>query len=376
MNPSVQSLVCGLAVGVILALLGLWRNFRALQEAVAHTAPPAKISVIIASRNEEAVIENTLRTLAQSVPDAEIIVVDASTDRTPEILGHLKEELPQLLVLPDPYRRGKPAALNYALRHATGEIILFLDADARLDRNAIRFYGSLAAHPQNPVIFADFAPYNRRRTLAVVLQELFFSMARAFVFSGLFWRPVFTTCGLFVRREALEKAGEFDPKTLVDDFDLGTRLAKCKVFAKFVRGPRCFIQYAPGFPDLFRQFLRWFTGGIREMMEEIKCGHLSYLLLMALLALVIYFPWVLLWVDLGRGTWLAVPLVLPGYLAALYCGVLISYYLDGPAWREAIVNTLIGPFFVHLWIQVLVLVCFVNSFTKSQTWHKARREKG
>lgn len=376
MNPSLISLCAGLVGGIILALLGLWRNDRTLRQAVAHTAAPAKLSIIIASRNEEAVIENTVRTLAQAAPDAEIIVVDASTDRTPEILAKLKGEFPQLLVLPDPYRRGKPAALNYALRHATGEIILFIDADARLDQSAIRFYSSLAAHPQNPVIFADFAPYNPRRSLAVVLQELFFAMARAFVFSGLFWRTVFTTCGLFVRREALEKAGEFDPNTLVDDFDLGTRLAKCGIFAKFVRGPRCLIQYAPGFIDLFRQFLRWFTGGIREMIDEIKCGHLGYLLLMALLALVIYFPWILLWVDLGRGTWLLVPLVLPGYLAALYCGVLISYYLDGPAWREAIVNTLIGPFFVHLWIQALVLLCFFNSFRKSQTWHKARREKG
>ncbi len=376
MNPSLISLSFGLGAGVILAFLALWRNFRALQEAVSYAAPPGKLSVIIASRNEEEVIENTVRTLAQAAPDAEIIVVDASTDRTPQILARLKEELPQLLVLSDPHRRGKPAALNYALKHASGEIILFLDADARLDQEAIRFYSSLAAHPRNPVIFADFAPYNLRRTPAVVVQELFFSLARAFVFSGLFWRPVFTTCGLFVRHEALKKAGEFDPNTLVDDFDLGTRLSRHKIFAKFVRGPRCLIQYAPSFPDLFRQFLRWFTGGIREMLEEIKSGHLSYLILMALLALVIYFPWVLVWVDLGRGAWLLVPLVLPGYLAALYSGVLISYYLDGPDWREAIINTLIGPFLVHLWIQALVLVCFVNAFTKSQTWHKVRREKG
>lgn len=376
MNPSLISLGCGLGAGVILAFLALWRNFRSLREAVAHTAQPGKLSVIIASRNEEEVIENTLRTLAQAAPEAEIIVVDASRDRTPEILAKLKREIPQLIVLSDPYRRGKPAALNYALKHASGEIILFLDADARMDQSAIRFYSALAAHPKNPVIFADFTPYNLRRTPAVVFQELLFSLTRAFVFSGLFWRPVFTTCGLFVRREVLEKAGEFDPNTLVDDFDLGTRLSKSQIFAKYVRGPCCFIQYAPGFSDLFRQFLRWFTGGIREMIEEIKAGNLGYLLLMALLALVIYFPWLLLWVDLGRGIWLLVSLVLPGYLAALYSGVLISYYLDGPNWREAIINTLIGPFFVHLWIQALVLICFVNAFTKSQTWHKARREKG
>ncbi len=376
MNPSLISLACGLAGGVVLAFLGIWRNFRLLREAVEHSASPGKLSVIIASRNEEAVIENTLRSLSQAAPDAEIIVVDASSDRTPEILSRLKQEIPQLLVLSDPYRRGKPAALNYALQHATGEVILFLDADARFTPEALRFYRTLASHPKNPVIFGDAKAYNARRTLAVGLQELFFSLTRAFIFSGLFWRPVFTTCGLFVRREVLEKAGEFDPHSLVDDFDLGTRLAALGILGKFVRGPQCLIQYAPGFPDLFRQFLRWFTGGIREMIQEIHQGHLNYLLLMVLLALVIYFPWALLWVDLGLGRWLLVPFVLPGYLAALYWGVLLSYYLDGPPWREALVNTLIGPVFVHLWIEVLVLVSFVNAFTKSQTWYKVRREKG
>lgn len=376
MNPSVISLSCGLVAGVILALLGLCRNFRTLREAVAHTALPGKLSVIIASRNEEAVIENTLRALAQAVPEAEIIVVDGSTDKTPEILKRLKGELPQVLVLADPYRQGKPAALNHALKHATGDIILFLDADARFSQEAINFFTYLAAHPQNPVIFADFFSYNLRRTFVVVLQELFFSMARAFVFSGLFWRPVFITCGLFVQRSILEKVGEFDPKSLVDDFDLGIRLAKVGIFAKFLRGPYCLIQYAPSLPDLFRQFLRWFTGGIREMMKEIKRGDLRYLALMIVLALVVYFPWLLIGVDLARGKWLIVPVVLPGYLAALYWGVLIHYYCDSPSVWEALVNTIVGPPLMHLWIQILVLLSFVNAFTKSQKWHKVRREQG
>ncbi|MCS7240702.1 MAG: glycosyltransferase family 2 protein [Candidatus Bipolaricaulota bacterium] len=374
MSPSLISLVCGLGAGVILAFLGIWRNFRTLREALAHTAPLEKLSVIIASRNEEAVIENTVRTLAAAAPDAEIIVVDASTDRTPEILSSLKREIPQLLVLEDPYRRGKPAALNHALKHAKGTIILFLDADARLDGEALQFYQALASHPSNPVIYADFAPYNQRRSFVVVLQELFFSMAKAFVFSGLFWRPVFMTCGLFVRREVLEQAGEFDPKTLVDDFDLSNRLAQRRIFAKFVRGPSCFIQYAPSFADLFAQFLRWYTGGIREMLDEIRHGKVSYMALMILLAWVIYLPWFALWIDLGLGAWVLTRYVVPGFVAALYTGVLLSYWLEGPKTREALLNTLAGPLLLHLVLQGAILVGFLRAFGKSATWYKVRRE--
>lgn len=376
MNPSLVSLLCGLGAGVILALAGLERNFRTLRKAVNHTAPPRTLSVIIASRNEEAVIENTARSLARAAPDAEIIVVDASTDRTPEILSALQREIPGLKVLADPYRRGKPAALNHALGQATGEALLFLDADARVDEEALCFYRSLVAHPQNPVVFADFAPYNRRRTLAVIVQELFFSMAKAFVFSGLFWRPVFMTCGLFLRREALEKAGEFDPHTLVDDFDLGTRLAHQRIHAKFVRGPACLIQYAPSFLDLFSQFLRWYTGGIREMFEEIKNGHVSYVVLMALLAWVIYLPWFALWIDLALGSWVMIRYVVPGFLAALYLAVLVTHWLEGPKWREALVNALVGPVILHLLLQATILLSFFRAFRGRWGWYKVRRERG
>ncbi|MFN3930032.1 MAG: glycosyltransferase family 2 protein, partial [Thermoflexus sp.] len=126
MSPVVLSLLCGLGVGLVLALLSLGRNFRTLREAVRHTASPGTLSVIIATRNEEAVIENTVRSLTNAAPDAEIIVVDASTDRTPEILAALQREIPQLVVLTDPHRCGKPAALNHALKQAKGEVLLFL----------------------------------------------------------------------------------------------------------------------------------------------------------------------------------------------------------------------------------------------------------
>ncbi len=375
MSPVVLSLLCGLGVGLVLALLSFGRNFRTLREALSHIASPGTLSVIIATRNEEAVIENTIRSLANAAPDAEIIVVDASTDRTPELLAALQREIPQLVVLADPHRCGKPAALNHALKQAKGEVLLFLDADARLDREALGFYRSLVAHPHNPVVFADFAPYNRHRTFAVVLQELFFSLAKAFVFSGLFWRPVFMTCGLFLRREVLDKAGEFDPQTLVDDFDLGNRLASHGIFAKFVRGPACLIQYAPSLADLFAQFLRWYTGGVREMLEELKSGQFSYAVLMALLAGVIYLPWFSLWIDLGLGTWVLLRYVVPGFVTALYVGVLIPYWLEGPTWREALLNTLVGPILLHLLLQVTILLGFVRAFGRHRTWYKVRRER-
>lgn len=371
MNPSLLSFFAGVLAGGALAGIGEAKNRRTLNRL--RRGKTGRLSIVIASRNEEAVIENTIRTLAASAPqDAEIVVVDGSTDSTPQILARLAGEIPNLKVLSDPYRAGKPAALNYALRHVTGEIVLFLDADARMDQEGLRFYPEVLAGSNLDAVSADLVPYNARRTWAVEVQEYFSSFGRRLICSGLFWWPTFVTCGLFVRKETLDKAGEFDPKTLVDDFDLGIRLAKMGIKVPFVQGPRCFIQHAPTLRDLFYQHLRWYTGGIQRTKEEIKNGDLSYLLLMAALGLVIYFPQLALLVDGVRSEWVLVPFVLPGFLGLLWGAAQIAYLLDRPKAK--------GPFFwafpfVYFWIQFTAAISFFRSFRREMRWYKVQREK-
>jgi cellulose synthase/poly-beta-1,6-N-acetylglucosamine synthase-like glycosyltransferase len=370
MNPGVLGFLLGLGAGGTLALVGEAKNCRTLRRL--RRGKIRSLSILIASRNEEDVIENTIRTLAENAPsETEIIVVDGSTDSTPQILARLAQEIPTLKVLPDPYRRGKPAALNYALQHVRGEIVLFMDADARMDKEGLRFYPEVLSGSNLPAVFADFSSYNTRRTWVVEAQEYLFSFSRRLVFPGIFWRPVFMTCGLFVRKEALEKAGEFKQKTLVDDFDLGIRLAKMGIKVPFVRGPRCLIQYSPTLRDLFYQFLRWYTGGIQEMKNEIRKGQLSYLLLMTALAVVIYFPQVALIVDGACGQWFMISRVLPGYFGLLWGAAQVPSLLDGK--KD---SSLLWAFpFMYVWIQLTVAVSFFRSFFGETPWYKVKREK-
>ena len=92
-----------------------------------------RLSVIIPARNEERRIEQTIRALlAQTYRNFEIVVVDdRSTDRTPQILASLAD--PRLRIVggeePAAGWLGKPAALHLGSRHATGELLLFIDAD-------------------------------------------------------------------------------------------------------------------------------------------------------------------------------------------------------------------------------------------------------
>jgi glycosyltransferase involved in cell wall biosynthesis len=106
-------------------------------------AEPIRCSVVIAARNEEGRIEGTIRHLfAQRGVAAEIIVVDdRSSDGTAEILRRLATEDPRVRVkrvdvLPDGWL-GKCHACHIGASAATGEWILFTDADCWLKPDVI-----------------------------------------------------------------------------------------------------------------------------------------------------------------------------------------------------------------------------------------------
>jgi glycosyltransferase involved in cell wall biosynthesis len=100
-------------------------------------APGKVITAIVPARNEEAVIETCVRSLARQPEIAEIIVVDdQSTDRTAEIVRGLMREVRNLQLLetqevPAGWL-GKNHALWEGAKHASGRWLLFTDADAEL----------------------------------------------------------------------------------------------------------------------------------------------------------------------------------------------------------------------------------------------------
>ena len=99
-----------------------------------------KVSLIIAAYNEESVIKEKLNNSLQlDYPDDKLEIVvfsDASTDQTNEIVSQFRDKGIKLLELPE--RKGKTAGQNLAVKHTTGEIIIFSDANALYRKEAIR----------------------------------------------------------------------------------------------------------------------------------------------------------------------------------------------------------------------------------------------
>ncbi|HEV7821036.1 MAG TPA: glycosyltransferase [Burkholderiales bacterium] len=103
-----------------------------------------RVSLIVAARNEERNIEAALSSLlAQDYPDYEVIVVDdRSSDLTPEILARAASLNPGMQVvridaLPSGWL-GKNHALDRGAAKASGEFLIFADADVMMRADAVR----------------------------------------------------------------------------------------------------------------------------------------------------------------------------------------------------------------------------------------------
>jgi len=103
-----------------------------------------RLSVVIAARNEAVKIEAALTSLVcEDYPDYEIVVVnDRSTDTTGDILDRMAVAHQQLRVihvreLPAGWL-GKNHALQKGLEAATGEFVLFTDADVHFKAGTLR----------------------------------------------------------------------------------------------------------------------------------------------------------------------------------------------------------------------------------------------
>jgi glycosyltransferase involved in cell wall biosynthesis len=228
--------IAAIFVGMSLHALYHSRWARRLPSLVAPETKNIRCSIVIAARDEEARIEQTVRQLlAQEAVAVEIHVVDdRSKDRTGEILRRLMKEdsrvKPQRVeILPEGWL-GKCHACHVGASSTQGEWILFTDADCWLKPDALA--RALTVAQSDCVDHVTLTPGVAPETRSAEAWHLAFLISLANWFSGVNrdHPKAYMGMGAFnlVRASAYRACGGYEALRLsvVDDLKLGLLLRR------------------------------------------------------------------------------------------------------------------------------------------------------
>jgi biofilm PGA synthesis N-glycosyltransferase PgaC len=191
--PIACRVMAGVLAGSFLLQLVYWWTIHArlvFYRPVSSRIRKFPVSVIICARNEEANLRANLPlVLEQDYPDFEVIVVDdASTDGTADLLRDFRQQYPHLRtssIKPNVHiSKGKKLALTVGIKAARHEWILLTDADCR---PAGRQWLSLMQRnfSGDTGIVLGYGGYRRRRGLLnlVIRYDAFFIALQYFGFA-------------------------------------------------------------------------------------------------------------------------------------------------------------------------------------------------
>jgi glycosyltransferase involved in cell wall biosynthesis len=158
------------------------------------------ISFVVPAYNEERSLGATLRSIQEAAsalgePYELIVVDDASTDRTAAVAESLRAR-----VVPVSHRQIS-ATRNSGAGAATGDVLVFVDADTTIDADVLR--AALAALRAGAVGGGAYVRFDGPipRYASILAAMILWTLRRAKLAAG---------CFLFCTREAFEAVGGFD----------------------------------------------------------------------------------------------------------------------------------------------------------------------
>jgi cellulose synthase/poly-beta-1,6-N-acetylglucosamine synthase-like glycosyltransferase len=202
--------------------------------------------------------------------------VDGSTDGSLEVCREFAEQRKGLTVkvLQKPSSDGKPSALNFGIRQATGDIVAIFDADNVPAADALL---NVSEYFDDPSVAAV-----QGRTLSINSEE---NMLTKFIsHEEAVWCEAYLggkdrlnlfvhlrgSCE-FIRRQVLENLKGFDENFLSDDMEFSARLAGSGHKVRYASDVRSWQESPSGFKQFFKQRTRWLGG---TMQVAFRYGRL------------------------------------------------------------------------------------------------------
>jgi biofilm PGA synthesis N-glycosyltransferase PgaC len=233
------------------------------------------VSILIPAYNEEKVISRSLDSLLDLKYDKkEIIVVDdGSKDRTALLVSYYAQMYPNVVKLLRRPNGGKARAMNYGLLFARGQLVVVMDADSCLDRDAVDRVVAIMSDKNVHAVCGNIEALNRESFLTRC-QALEYITSENILRTS-FARPgaIGVLPGAFsaFRRKDVIELGAYDPDNIAEDFDLTIKLHK--VYAdsgklEATSAGTAYTEVPPTLRSLYRQRMRWYLGTFQAMAKH------------------------------------------------------------------------------------------------------------
>lgn len=236
------------------------------------------VSVVIPAYNEEKNIIQAVEAVFQSTYPKykyEIVVVDdGSTDRTYKLINNFKKKNPRgNLKIIRQKNAGKANALNNAIKsHTKGELIMCLDADSYLDKNAlenaVKYFKNknIAALGANVRILEDSSFLNLIQKFEYLVCS---RMKRAHTTFNIEY--IIGGIGSVFRRSVLKKVAYYDTDTVTEDIDLTLKiigLGNKKYQVVYGADVIAYTEGVQSIKGLINQRFRWKWGRAQTFLKN------------------------------------------------------------------------------------------------------------
>ena len=249
------------------------RYIRATKKRQAEGLPDTfapKLSVVVPAWNEEVGILKTISSLVgNGYENLEVVVInDGSTDNSDRITRDFIKEFEKL----NPKHKGmiryiyqpnggKGKALNNGILHATGEIILTMDADSAIEEGGLE---KLVRYYRDPEIMCVVGNVRVGNTSTVVglmqhLEYYFgFYFKRAYAMMGAEY--IFGGACASFRKSVFDTIGLFDTENKTEDIEMSMRCRYAGYKCTYAEDVITYTEGASNVMGLVNQRIRWKKG--------------------------------------------------------------------------------------------------------------------
>ena len=226
------------------------------------------VSIIVPVKDEARVVGRLLDALLRLDYPSEkreiVIVEDGSVDKTVEICREYVRRYPsQTKLVRQSISKGKPSALNYALKHVKGEIVGVFDADNVPEPEVLLRIAEYFADPSVGAVQGRACTINSdENMLTRIISNEEALRCKAYICGkdvlGLFI-PLTGSC-YFVRKSVIGEVGGWDNESLSEDTEMAAKLLERSFQTRFAPDVVSWQESPANLKQLFKQRLRWFRG--------------------------------------------------------------------------------------------------------------------